>query len=375
MKLAILDTYYINFLSSFYSINEDLKNKKYVDQLQFLLDQVFGTSDFYSEYLIEMGHEAVDIIANCFPLQKSWAKENLVNHKCYRPKFFEWLSRNRFISRLTSSHSGLSQIAIEQIKKERPDVIYCQDLWFLTPSELKQIRPYVKLIVGQTASPLPHESYLKSYDLILTSFPHFVSRIRSLGIPSEYFKIGFDERILDLLGDVKKDITTSFVGGLSRHHRNALMLLEHLARNVDIKFFGYGQDSLSKSSSIYPNHFGEVWGLDMYRCLARSRITFNRHIKVAENYANNMRLYEATGVGAMLITDYKDNLGEIFEIGKEVVAYRNKDEAVDLIRYYASHPEEASKIARAGQMRTLKDHTYKSRMVELIPILEKYMSL
>lgn len=375
MKLAILDTYYINFLSSRYSINEDLRNKKYVDQLQFLLDQVFGTSDFYSRHLSEMGHEAVDIIANCFPLQKSWAKENLVNHKCHRLEFFEWLSKNRLISRLTSSYSGLSQIAIEQIKNERPDVLYCQDLWFLRPNELKQVRPYVKLIVGQTASPLPHESYLKSYDLILTSFPHFVSRIRSLGIASEYFKIGFDERILDLLGDVKKDITTSFVGGLSRHHRNALMLLEHLARNVDIKFFGYGQDSLSKSSPIYPNHFGEVWGLEMYRSLARSHITFNRHIKVAENYANNMRLYEATGVGAMLITDYKDNLGEIFEIGKEVVAYRNKDEAVDLIRYYASHPEEAAKIAKAGQMRTLKDHTYKARMTELVPVLEKYMSL
>ena len=52
----------------------------------------------------------------------------------------------------------------------------------------------------------------------------------------------------------------------------------------------------------------EVWGLDMYRALARSKITINRHINVAENNANNMRLFEATGTGSLLITDRKDNL-------------------------------------------------------------------
>jgi spore maturation protein CgeB len=111
----------------------------------------------------------------------------------------------------------------------------------------------------------------------------------------------------------------------------------------------------------------------MYRALARSRITVNRHINVAENNANNMRLYEATGVGSLLITDRKDNLGEIFEIGKEVVAYSSPEEAAELIRYYIKHPDEADLIAKAGQARTLKDHTYKTRMNELMPILERHL--
>jgi len=266
------------------------------------------------------------------------------------------------------------EIAVAQIKATRPDVLYCQDLWFLTPQKLAELRPYAKLIVGQIASPMPPEAYLKGYDLIMTSFPHFVPRLRAIGVRSEYFRIGFDTRVLELLGAVEKDIEASFVGGISRHHGKALPMLEYLARSTPIEFFGYGADSLSWSSPIVARHHGEVWALDMYRALARSRVTLNRHINVAENYANNMRLYEATGVGALLITDRKDNLGELFDVGKEVVAYSSPEEAAELIRYYVAHPEKARAIALAGQARTLREYTYQRRMEELVPVLERYLA-
>ena len=65
----------------------------------------------------------------------------------------------------------------------------------------------------------------------------------------------------------------------------------------------------------------------MYRVLARSKIALNRHIDVAEDHANNMRLYEATGVGTFLITDAKRNLSELFEPGEEVVTYADERRA------------------------------------------------
>ena len=283
------------------------------------------------------------------------------------------LLRLRLIGPWLSALPGLVEIAMEQVKAARPDVLYCQDLWFLTPQKLVELRPYVKLIVGQIASPMPPEAYLKSYDLIMTSFPHFVPRLREMGVASEYFRIGFDARVLELQGTVEKEIDASFVGGISRHHGKALPMLEYLARNTPIQFFGYGAGSLSRSSPVVTRHHGEAWGLDMYRALARSRVTLNRHINVAENYANNMRLYEATGVGTLLITDHKDNLGELFEVGKEVVAYSSPEEAAELIRYYIAHPEEAQAIASAGQARTLREHTYQRRMEELVPVLERHI--
>ncbi|MGA2094338.1 MAG: glycosyltransferase, partial [Sedimentisphaerales bacterium] len=132
-------------------------------------------------------------------------------------------------------------------------------------------------------------------------------------------------------------------------------------------------ESLPANSPLRQRHHGEVWGLDMFATLAHSRITVNRHLDVAENYANNMRLFEATGCGAMLVTDYKDNLNELFEIGSEVVAYRSPEEAAALITYYLQHPKEAQEIARKGQQRTLRDHTYTQRMKQTVEILNRHL--
>jgi spore maturation protein CgeB len=369
MKILIVDTYYAAFLARFYARQEGLVDADYQIQLEALLGACFGTSDFYSRHLNELGCEAQDLVVNCVPLQQRWAKDNKVPLSQLALKVPHRLFRVPVIGKILADLPGLMDVAVAQIKAAKPDVLYCQDLSFFPAVVLRELKQHVRLIVGQIACPLPPESFLKGYDLILTSFPHFVDRLRALGINSEYFRIGFDERVLSLLGESRKDICFSFVGGISRHHGGAIPLLEYLAEQTEMRVFGYGADKLPSASPIRQRHDGEVWGMDMYRALARSRITLNRHIDVAESNANNMRLYEATGVGAMLLTDRKDNLHEIFEIGREVIAYSSKEEAAELVRYYLDHPEEAALIARSGQIRTLREHTYAQRMQELVPIL------
>lgn len=373
MKIAVFDTYYARFLSQFYADNPALLNSSSAEQTNALLATAFGTSDFYSRHLTEFGCEVIDIIGNCVPLETAWAGEHDVPFNKWAIKLPHRFFRVPGIGPWLSGLPGLLEIAIARVKHFKPDVLYCQDLSFFSPAALAELRSFVPLIVGQIACPLPPESFLKPYDLILTSFPHFVPRFREMGIKSEYFRIGFDTRVLEIIGSVKRDIPVSFVGGISRHHGKAIPLLEHLAETTPIAFFGYGADGLPASSPIKRRHKGEVWGPDMYRALARSRMTINRHINVAESNANNMRLYEATGVGSMLITDKKDNLGDLFEIGKEVVTYASQQEASELVQYYLNHPAEAEAIARAGQARTLREHTYRHRMQELVPILERHL--
>jgi hypothetical protein len=371
MKILIVDTYYAAFLTRFYAEQHQLKNEDYTTQLQTLLNACFGTSDFYSRHLNELGCEAKDLVVNCVALQQSWAKANNVPLSKLALKVPHRLFRLPVLGKILADLPGLMDVAIAQIKAAKPDVLYCQDLSFFPAEVLRELKQHVRMIVGQIACPLPPESFLEGYDLILTSFPHFVDRLRALGVRSEYFRIGFDERVLSLIGDVNKDIDFSFVGGISRHHGGAVPLLEHLAKKTNMRVFGYGVDTLAIDSQIRMRHGGEVWGLDMYRSLARSRITLNRHINVAENNANNMRLFEATGVGAMLLTDRKDNLHELFAIGKEVVVYSSKEEAAELVCHYLDNPEETARIAKAGQVRTLNEHTYSKRMQELVSILKR----
>jgi hypothetical protein len=349
MKILIIDTYYPAFLSRFYAERPGLSELGYSKQLESLLASCFGTSDFYSRHLNELGCEAYDLVVNCVPLQQTWARKNQVPLSQLALKVPHRLFRLPILGKFLADLPGLMDVAVEQIKLMKPDIIYCQDLSFFPGQVLLDLKKHVRLIVGQIACPLPPESFLKGYDLILTSFPHFVNRLRQIGVQSEYFRIGFDERVLSLIGEVKKDIDFSFVGGISRHHGGAIPLLEHLVDKANMQVYGYGADKLSSSSSIRKRHGGEVWGLDMYRTLARSRITLNRHINVAENNANNMRLYEATGVGAMLLTDIKDNLNDLFKVGEEVIAYSSIQEAEELVRYYFNHPLEAQRIALAGQ--------------------------
>ena len=221
MKIVIVDTYYPAFLARFYAQN-GLAANEYSIQLQALMNACFGTSDFYSRHLNSLGCEAYDLVVNCIPLQQAWANTNDLSFSRLALKIPHRLFRVPILGKFLAGLPGLMDVAIAQIKAAKPDVLYCQDLSFFPAEVLHELKQHVRLVVGQIACPLPPESFLKGYDLILTSFPHFVDRLRELGVASEYFRIGFDERVLSLLGNVDKDIEFSFVGGISRHHGRAI---------------------------------------------------------------------------------------------------------------------------------------------------------
>lgn len=386
-SFLFIDTCYPDLLESFYKKNKDLIKKPYQVQKAALEGEFLGIAGFYSSNLIKLGCQAEEVIVNNEILQKQWAKEAKIKIKSKSPLNFHPVRHfprlRKFLGKtpwlyygirdFISKRDWLSQILMAQIEKYQPDILYVLDIGFLSPSFLKRAKKYSKIVVGQVAAPLPPKNYLKQYDLIITSFPHYLKRFRKKGINSEYLKHAFEPKILEDIKQSEKKYQVSFIGGITPHHLNSTSLLEELGRKVNIDFWGYGREFLDKSSSIIAKHHGSVWGKKMYKILAQSKITINRHIDVAENYANNMRLYEATGMGAMLITDMKDNLGEIFEIGKEIETYSFAEELIEKIQYYSQHEKERERIARAGQERTIKDHNYQKRMRELLEIISKYI--
>ncbi len=349
-ECVFLNTYYPAFIDSHFRKHPYLLSASYREQKDSLQASFFGDSDFYSEGLKKAGWDAEDLIINCSLLQQAWARENNFH-----------------------DYSDILEIAVEQIRQAKPDVIYFQDLSTATRDFLTAVRPYTKLIAGQIASPVPGQADLHSFDIIFSSFPHFVDRFRQMGITSYYQPLAFDPRVLDKLPPSAREYQVTFTGGISMAHGERKDFLEMISEQVQIDFWGYGVELLPDYCSLKNRYHGEAWGLQMFYVLHRSFITINNHINVAENNANNMRLFEATGCGALLITDYKDNLNELFEIGKEVVAYRSPEECAALIKYYLANPKEADVIARAGQARTLRDHTYTKRMEQTAEILGRHL--
>ena len=144
-------------------------------------------------------------------------------------------------------------------------------------------------------------------------------------------------------------------------HGEGVRLLEQAAAalDADVAIYGYGASRLAKTSPLRDRYRGEAWGLDMYRVLAGARIALNRHIAAAEGYANNMRLYEATGVGAALLTDAGRNLGELFEPGVEVATYRDPDGLVAAARsLLEDEADDAPPSPRQARRGRSADHTY-----------------
>jgi spore maturation protein CgeB len=108
-----------------------------------------------------------------------------------------------------------------------------------------------------------------------------------------------------------------------------------------------------------------VYGLEMFQTLRDSRVTFNNHIDLSAASASNMRLFESTGVGTCLLTDRKPNLPSLFEPDREVVAYGSTEECVEKVRWLLEHEAEREEIARAGQARVLREHTFAHRAPRL----------
>jgi hypothetical protein len=354
VRILIVDTCYPAFLDSHYVERPDLVEAPYDVQWRALMDRLFGTSDAYSHYLGELGHEAREVVVNCEPLQRAWAREHGVA-PVRRP-------------RLQPDRS----LVLAQAEHFRPDVTYVQDLNALSPTVLRALRSRSRLLVAQIASKTPPRSRLAAFQLLVTAVPLFVDAFRREGFATELLRLGFDPRVLARLDTEAPGSGAVFVGAVGRSRTwSSNLLLERAAARVPIDFWGYKASHRPLPRPVRESYHGEAWGLDMYEVLARAKIAINRHGDVAGDHACNMRLYEATGVGAFLLTDAKRDLADMFEPGEEVVTYSSESELVERVRYYLENESERAAIAQAGQQRTLREHTYEHRMRELVNILSR----
>jgi hypothetical protein len=202
---------------------------------------------------------------------------------------------------------------------------------------------------------------------MLSQLPSIVDFFRKAGVRSEVSHLAFEPAILDQLPAIDApDIDMSFVGTVSVDHRQRIALLEAVARRYDLKLFGNRPPSLPQTSPLHRCFQDEVWGAQMYQVLRRSRITLNSHIDFATREAGNMRLFEATGAGAFLLTDFKENLHTLFEPDREVAVWRSTEDCITKIERYRADDALRATVAKDGQTKTLTLHTYRQRTGQIL---------
>jgi spore maturation protein CgeB len=374
MRVLILNTDYEAFLDDLYAENPGLAEQSYDRQMAVRNRSLFGAADFYSEGLKANGVEAADIHLNNRAMQLRWAAEHGVNIDAERPvepQLFGARVRRLFggkrepLSQLAAMPSWMRNVMIAQIEAFRPNVILNQVMHFVSAQSLRALVGRRCLLVGQIAAPWHGPEDDLGYDLIATSLPNFLEQFERRGIKTFYNQLGFAPSVLASVPATKRDLAVTFVGTLSSHHAERIRLLENLAKRTDLNIWGMGIDEVSESSPIRGCYRGQAWGREMFAIFRRSQIVINQHIGIAGDFANNMRLYEATGCGAALVTDRKINLQELFDVGSEVVDYGDPAECLARIEGLLEEPSRCAEIGAKGQARTCSGHTYVQRTAEL----------
>ncbi|ETR66573.1 MAG: hypothetical protein OMM_05586 [Candidatus Magnetoglobus multicellularis str. Araruama] len=103
------------------------------------------------------------------------------------------------------------------------------------------------------------------------------------------------------------------------------------------------------------------WGIEMYQEIQKSRIVLNADIDIAGE-AGNFRLFEVTGIGSFLLTEYHPNIEELFKPGVEIETFKDSNELISKVKYYLANPDKREAIARRGQERCFKEHLMENRV-------------
>jgi spore maturation protein CgeB len=390
MRIIVLNADYPRFLSWLYRRHAGLGSSSYAAQMAARNASLFGVADFYSRNFASLGHSAAEIHVNNAWLQTTWAREHGMAVKAVGPSTSgttslpTWLQRAvtplKPMLRPLARKIGLSprldtqseNILLAQIEDFKPDLVLNQDVFHVDTRLARRIKQIGKpILIGQVGiEPSLGEDWTV-YDLMISQLPSTVKSLRALGVRAEVNHLAFEPAILDALPEMPTtDIDVSFVGSISLDHRQRIALLEAVANRYDLKLWGSRPEALPASSPLYRCFQGEVWGAEMYQVLRRSRITLNSHIDLAGREAGNMRLFEATGVGTFLLTDFKDNLHTLFAPDREVGVWCSIDKCCAAIDRYFREDLTRAEIARAGQMRTMSQHTYRHRAAEILGFVE-----
>lgn len=98
-------------------------------------------------------------------------------------------------------------------------------------------------------------------------------------------------------------------------------------------------------------------------------LNLTRGPMVTYGYSPSVRLFEAAGCGTCIVSDRWEGLGEIFDMGREILVVDSENEMVGLLKSLNS--EELLEIGERARGRALQDHTYAVRAQQFLQLLER----
>jgi glycosyltransferase involved in cell wall biosynthesis len=351
-----ITSFYQKYLFDFYKKDSTLASRPADQQVQKVLEDGFSAIHNFTPYITKLGYESKFIIANNKPAQFKWLEENQRN--------------------LTLIDNWMLDITRKQIEAYRPDILFLSDAFVFDSKFIRQLSFKPKLVIGWTGEPVPAGLDWSEFDIILSNFSNSRQKAKEYGAKAtENFYPGFVEWINRGFEARLPFYDVVFVGQWSALHQKRNQIIHVLAKAASHnKGFRLGLYLLGEKQKMPPEVqafcCGERFGLAMHQALRSGKIAINAGILPE---AGNMRLFETTGTGVFLLTEYQHNITDYFLPGEEIETFKDNQELIDKIHYYLEHPEKREAIAERGQERCLRDHSMEKRIIELDKIIRKHL--
>lgn len=268
---------------------------------------------------------------------------------------------------------SMNRQLLEVAKKEKPDLMF-------TVLHTNEIDPSVIRKISESSDTITlnwfcddqwrFENYSRywapCFNWIVTTAPSALPKYANLGygsvIKSQWACNHFRYRKLDL--PLKYDVT--FVGQTHSDRPKIIQSLRDSGINVHVWGKGWKSGYISQEEMIGVFNQSRI-NLNMTKASTCSQgLQYAR----AHAYRQNPeqikgRSFAIPGCGGFQLSGSVEDLGEYYEIDKEIVCYEDVEDLGEKIRYYLSNEDERAAIAQAGYQRTLREHTWVHRLTNI----------
>lgn len=233
---------------------------------------------------------------------------------------------------------------------------------------------FLAMMTGDTACfyEVRDQYYAQAMDLVIHSTDFFaISKLREIGIDSITYLGYLDTNKYYKIKNLQKDTEVSFIGQTIDKVGRLDYINYLLENNINVEVFGAyssrGRASHKEKIEIFNR---TKINLNFSGLAETSNLTKNYSIHKRKRQING-RTFEITMCGGFVLCEYAYGIENVFEIGKEIDVFYDKEDLLKKIRYYLEHEEERAAIARRGYERAIKDYDAKLNVPQLIATIDE----
>lgn len=256
-----------------------------------------------------------------------------------------------------------------------PDLVIAHSAW-IPPSMVEKIKQKTRAKIVLWFPDHPANIgrgyvYKAPYDALFFKDGWLVERAKILGRNTHYLPeacVPEWHRRVELTDDERAQYGCEVTTAGNLYYYRAL-ILERLISRYRVKLWGPPVPRWLDSPVRDVHQSRSVTELEKSKAFLAAKIVVNTFQGEVEGV--NQRLFEIAGCGGFQLCEYRDEVQNFFEVGKEIEVFRTTDELIEKIDYYLARPGERQRIADAGYAKAHQEHTFEKRLQVMLGIVDK----